>query len=239
MTLVIALSCKDGIVMASDGQATIGSSGGPVRVEAEKIFKINNHTLFGASGSVGTIQKSLQIIKDIKDLKNDWTFPIMANVRKQLFPTYCSEVERHVAFHRPLNQNGKLPLPPIADVILAKVEEADINIIWHIAPDCNDELLQDLGYGCTGSGDIFAHTLLKGYNIKEINVEEGKLLAYNTIKIAIETGAFGLGEPVYIWTITKKEGVKKPSREEIMALKDAWASWKEAEKELFLKIMHS
>lgn len=238
MTLVIALNCKDGIIMASDGQATVASSGGPVRAEAEKIFKINENTLFGASGSVGTIQKSLEIIRNIKDLGNEWTPSIMTSVRKQLFPIYNSEIERHVAFYRSLNPSGQLPPPPIADVILAKVEENGKNIIWHIAPDCSDELLQDLGYGCTGSGDIFAHTLLKGYEIKEIDVERGKLLAYNTIKLGIEVGAYGLGEPIYIWAIKKTENkirVKKLSDEEVMALKDAWLSWREAQRELFDK----
>jgi 20S proteasome alpha/beta subunit len=236
MTLVVALSCKNGIVMASDGQATIGSSGGPVRVEAEKIFEINKNTLFGASGSVGTIQKSLQIIKNIKDLENEWTSSMMDGVRKKLFPIYSSEVERHVTFHRPLNPDGKLPPPPISDVILAKVEENGSNIIWHIAPDCSDELLQDLSYGCTGCGDVFAHTLLKGYAIQDMDIEEGILLVYNTIKLAIETGAYGLGEPIYIWTIMKENGLKKLTQEEIMAIEDAWKGWKKVERELFKKI---
>jgi len=39
MTLIIALKCRNGIVVASDGQATALSSGGPVR---QKIQKIEN-----------------------------------------------------------------------------------------------------------------------------------------------------------------------------------------------------
>ena len=239
MTLVIALSCKNGIVMASDGQATVGSSGGPVRVETQKIFKINENTLFGASGSVGTIQKSLQIVSEIKDLESDWTPSLMNNVRSKLFPLYRGEVERHIVFHRTINPN-QVPPPPIADIILCKVQEDGQNMIWHIAPDCSDELLHELGYGCTGNGSIFAHTLLKGFDIKNMTTEEGKLLAYNTIKLAIETGAYGLGEPIDIWTITKnkeKVEIHRLSKEEMMALKDAWVSWKETEKELFKKIV--
>lgn len=58
MTLIIALACKNGIVMASDGQATGGSARGPIRVPVQKIYKINEHVLFGASGSVGVVQKT-------------------------------------------------------------------------------------------------------------------------------------------------------------------------------------
>lgn len=238
MTLVIALNCKDGIIMASDGQATVGSSGGPVRVEAEKIFEVNNTTLFGASGSVGNIQRSLEIIRSIKDLEGDWNSAVMHNVKQQLFPIYHNDLQRHVTFFKTINPN-QIPPPPITDAILTKLQENGEKIIWHVAADCSDELLQDLGYACTGNGDIFAHTLLKGYQIKEIDVEKGKLLAYNTIKLGIEVGAYGLGEPIYIWTIEKTESkieVKKLSNEEMMALKDAWLSWREAQRELFDKI---
>ncbi len=238
MTLVIALNCKDGIIMASDGQATVGSSGGPVRVEAEKIFKVNGTTLFGASGSVGNIQRSLEIIRTIKDLEGDCNSAVMHNVKQQLFPIYHADLQRHVTFYNTINPNQILP-PPMADVILTKLQENGEKIIWHIAPDCSDELLQDSGYACTGNGDIFAHTLLKGYEIKNIDVERGKLLAYNTIKLGIEVGAYGLGEPIYIWFIKKTESrieVKKLSDEEMMALKDTWLSWRETQREMFDKI---
>jgi len=238
MTLVIALNCKNGIIMASDGQTTIGSSGGPVRVEAEKIFSVNKTTLFGASGTVGNIQKSIDIIRNIKDLEGDWNSAVMHNVKQQLFPIYHADLQRHVTFYKTINPDQMLP-PPIADVILTKVQENGDRIIWHIVPDCSDELLQDLGYACTGNGDIFAHTLLKGYQIKDIDVEKGKLLAYNTIKLGIEVGAYGLGEPIYVWTIQKTENkieVKKLPDVEMMALKDAWLSWREAQRELFDKI---
>jgi 20S proteasome alpha/beta subunit len=224
--------------MASDGQATVVSSGGPVRVEAEKIFGVNNTTLFGASGSVGNIQRSLEIIRCIKELEGDWNSTVMLNVKQQLFSIYHSDLQRHITFYKTINPN-QIPPPPIADVILAKLQENGEKIIWHVAPDCSSELLQDLGYACTGNGDIFAHTLLKGFQIKEIDVEQCKLLAFNTIKLGIEVGAYGLGEPIHIWTIERTESkidIKQLSKEEMMALKDAWFSWGEAQRELFDKI---
>lgn len=58
MTLIVALACKNGIVVASDGQATGGSAGGPIRMPIQKIYPINSHVLFGASGSVGEIGRA-------------------------------------------------------------------------------------------------------------------------------------------------------------------------------------
>ncbi len=128
MTLVIALNCKDGIIMASDGQATVGSSGGLVRVEAEKIFKVNDTTLFGASGSVGNIQRSLEIIRTMKDLEGDCNLTVMHNVKQQLFLIYHADLQRHVTFFKTINPS-QIPPPPIADVILVKLQENGEKII--------------------------------------------------------------------------------------------------------------
>lgn len=104
-----------------------------------------------------------------------------------------------------------------------------------IAPDGLDEFLEEIGYGCVGSGDIFAYTLLKNYSVKELDIEKGKLIAYRVIKEAISVGAYGLGEPIDIWT-TSGNDVKQVSDEEIMALHTAYGVWLKMEQELFKEI---
>lgn len=223
--------------MASDGQATGGSAGGPIRMPIQKIYPINSHVLFVASGSIGIIQKSKLVISSLsQELDREWDFNIMEKVRESLFGVYKNEVNRHKSFYQgtPLEDIRNAP----ADVLLCnfmKKGDTEQKIIWHIAPDCSDEMLDEIGYGCTGSGDVFAHTLLKNYPIKELDVEKGKLVAYRVIKEAIEIGAYGLGEPIDIWTITE-EGCKRLNNEEIMALEDTTNSWKETERKVFEKI---
>jgi len=238
MTLIIALACRNGIIMASDGQATGGSAGGPIRMPIHKIFKINESVLFGAAGSVGVIQRSRDRMYSFsKDLKGDWNYDLMEKVRKSLFSVYKNEIERHRAFYKGTPREN-ISNAPIADVLLCsflKKEDKEQKIIWHIAPDCSDERLDEIGYGCSGSGDIFAHTLLKNYLVGELDIEEGKLVVYRVIKEAIEIGAYGLGEPIDIWTITDK-GIKKISQDEMMAIDDTCNSWKEVEREVFKSI---
>ena len=238
MTLVVALNCKDGIVMASDGQATVSSAGGPVRTPIQKIFKINNHVLYGASGSVGTIQRSLAVIKSLSSkLEREWDYEVMEEVRKTLFGVYKNEVDRHRAFYKDTPQED-INNAPISDVLLCSLTKKQ-KMLWHIAPDCSDELLQDIGYACTGVGDVFAYTLLKNFNVKDNNVSEGKLIACRIIKEAIEIGAYGLGEPIDIWIIQHKKGrmvIKQLAQEEIMALSDSHLTWKNMEREVFKKI---
>jgi len=238
MTLIIALACRDGIVMASDGQATGGSAGGPIRMPIQKIYPINDHVLFGASGSVGTIQRIRAVILSLsQELNKEWDFDLMEKVRTSLFGVYKNEINRHRAFYQGTPMED-IRRAPVADVLLCNFLRKGDNeqkIIWHIAYDCSDEMEDEIGYGCTGNGDVFAHTLLKNYPVKELDVEKGKVVAYRVIKEAIEIGAYGLGEPIDIWTITKEE-CRQLSKEELMGLEDTYSLWKEMERELFEKI---
>ncbi len=234
MTLVIALACKDGIVMASDGQVTGGSAGGYVRFHSQKIFKINDNVLFGASGNIGTIQRALAIVQAFsQQLMEEMDYQKMEQIRIELFKIYKNEIDRHKAFYKDTDVES-IKHAPISDIIISKFK-GDESFIWHISPDCSDELLQDIGYACTGSGDVFAYTILKNFNIKKLNVDRGKIIAFRVIKEAIEIGAFGLGEPIDIWTITDK-GVKRLSTEEIEALSETYSLWKKMEEELFNKL---
>jgi len=91
------------------------------------------------------------------------------------------------------------------------------------------------GYGCSGSGDIFAHTLLKHYKVREFEVKQGALVAYRVIRDAIDVGAFGLGEPIDIW-IMDGQSIRQMSPDEMLALRDAYSTWMEAELETFRKL---
>lgn len=246
MTLVIALSCKDGIVMASDGQATSLSSGGPVKQKYRKIFRLNKHVLLGASGTIGIIQRCRDEISEfigllsnkglnhtLKEEKPDGKLQdikIRDKIRGLIFSINKDERERHEAFYNTKKQ------APLADILLViRDPKKERFRIWHVAPDGGEELLDELGYGCTGIGDVFAHALLKDYNIKEMDVEKGKPIAYRVIKEAIGIGAFGLGKPIDIW-IMKNNQISQLSKKEIMALEDTYQAWKETERGVFKKI---
>ncbi len=234
MTLIVALGCKDGIIMASDGQATGGSIGGPIRMPIQKIFKVNKNVLFGAAGSVGLIQRSRDHIYLFSEkLEEEWDYDLMEKVRNSLLDVYKNEIDRHRVFYKGTPQED-ISNAPSADVLLCKFSNNQ-KTIWHISPDCSDERLDEIGYGCSGIGAIFAHTLLKNYSVKELDVEKGKLVAYRVIKEAIEIGAYGLGEPIDIWTITNNN-IERISQKELMGINDTYNSWKEVERKVFKSI---
>ena len=219
--------------MASDGQATGGSAGGPIRMPIQKIFKINENVLFGAAGSIGVIQKCRDLTSSFSEkLEKNWNYEMMEELKRSLFNILKNEIDRHRVFYKG-TPHEDIAHAPVADILLCKFSDNQ-KIIWHIAPDCSDEKLDEIGYGCSGNGDVFAHTLLKNYLKEDIDIEKGKLIAFRVIKEAINIGAYGLGEPIDIWTITK-EGTKRIKQEEVMALGDSYKSWVETEREVFKK----
>jgi 20S proteasome alpha/beta subunit len=248
MTLIIAIKCKDGIVFASDGQATTFSSGGPIRQKYKKIYKIE-HLLFGASGTIGVIQRCKEEIarfgkriseEGLNTLVEEKSpdgkvmyISIRDKIRQQILLINKYERVRHKEFH------GNEEEAPIANILITFYDKEEKKFrIWHILPDGGEEFLEELGYGCVGIGDTFAHAFIKDYYNSDLDVERGKLLAYRIIKDAIEIGAFGLSEPIDIWTmkmVNKKPEIHNLTEEEILALNDAYLVWKEAERRIFMK----
>lgn len=76
MTIVIALSCSNGVVMASDSQASEMVIG--VRFPVQKVFPLTDQALWGGSGDSQTIsdinrafQASRDQIKHSQDVAQD------------------------------------------------------------------------------------------------------------------------------------------------------------------------
>lgn len=229
MTLIIALACNDGAILASDSQATTFSMGGPVRRTISKIKPLGDNKLWAASGSVGMIQKVEVIFNNIpREILNAplSEFQLRQAILQSAHGVRAQELQRHRALHG----QGRDIEAGVADLII--IEHQNSARIWHINPDCADEFLEEFGYGTSGSGDIFAHTLIKNYKVKNLLLDQGCLIAYRVLRDAIDIGAFGLGEPIDIWVIDNN-GVRQKSQPEIFALRDSYTSWIEAEEETF------
>jgi 20S proteasome alpha/beta subunit len=229
MTLIISLGCKDGVILASDGQATTFSTGGPIRRTISKIKHLGEHKLWAASGTVGMIQKIETVLSNLpKEILN--TPLTEPQLRQAILQNAHALRVQELQRHRSLHGQGRDMEAGVADLLI--VEYQGNPRIWHINPDCIDEFLEEFGYGTSGSGDVFAHTLLKNFKVKDLSIDQGCLIAYRVLRDAINIGAFGLGEPIDIWVIDNN-GVKQKSQSEMLALRDSYAIWMEAEEETF------
>lgn len=59
MTVVLAVRCSEGVVLASDGQVTADAAGQPTKAPARKLFDVGGQLAWGAAGSAG-LQQTLQ-----------------------------------------------------------------------------------------------------------------------------------------------------------------------------------
>lgn len=188
MTLIIACKCKDGIVIASDSQATLGSSAGPIKKKKlDKIFQISNGILLGGAGDILIIQKIRKQIdlipQEIKD----------SGKLDQIKDILCNEIV-HQLRKSMLNKFRDLygevrgeKETPNANFILAGYSATGVPTIYLITNDGLDEEEDD--YCAIGIGDAFAQIMLKDINTCSLEIDKAKPIVYKAILDAIETGA--------------------------------------------------
>jgi len=216
--------------MASDGQMTIGL----IRETLQKIKQIEGTTvLWGASGDVGYIQKIERIISRLPvEARAEGLEAICSILKNRILELRAEALNKHRRLYGP----GSDERVGGADLIVADFKESPQ--ILHVNIDCDDERMDEFGFGATGIGHDFAHTLLKGYSIKELSLLAGTALAYRVLDRTITVGAYGLGYPIDLWNIKKDKDSNKTTvhhfiHAEVDGVADAVRLWQSAEFDLF------
>jgi len=224
MTLILAITASDGIVMASDGQITIGE----VRTPGKKIYRLNDRSVWAAAGELALIQR---VQERIGTLPADLA---LANMRDQIghmikqCVTELVQLDFRTQF-LPLDQDRLLQLH-FADFIFAEFPKK--TEILHVSVQGSPEWIQDRPFAA-GSGDLFAYALLQKYQGQNLDLKRAAILAYKVIEETIEVGAYGLGPPIDVWQITL-EGVKNLSEAETASLAEAAHALREKEIQLLI-----
>lgn len=231
MTLILALACADGIVMASDGQATFSTTGQPVRQPMQKIHSLASCVLWAGAGDVGLLQKIGYALESLEATK--LTLPIKG-LRPMLFNTVRPVILEAVQAFIPVGPN---PQPAMADVLFCGYSGDDpwILEITHTASDVQHE---EIGFAAIGSADIFPYfalTSLAHYGVRQRSTAEGQLIAYRVLDDAINTAAYGIGTPIQISVVDRPSDAAQPGRarplsiDELRALQEAVTGWKKTE----------
>ena len=230
MTLVLALKCKDALVMASDGQSTEMGGEQPLRSTADKIFGVGSCAIWGGCGDGGAIQEIRAALESVGASK-------LGDHRslRQRF------VEIVVAVNKPRYDRFKamgLPntAPPIAKVLFAQFEGSTPRIV-EVAENGGATNYEESGYQAIGSGSIFARSSLLGYKTTVLTLDQAETLGYMTVEKAIDIAAFGLGYPIDIWTLRKISGeakIERLSEDVKKTLSDTVATIIEAQMQVFM-----
>lgn len=196
MTLIIAMPCQDGVVLASDGQETRGQ----VRTSTRKIKRWGTNCIWAGAGSLSLIQRVEEQIAtlppaplvDIRDL----VARVITNSVRQLL-----ELDFRTPFFR---ENPEI-LQSLCPGDFVFVQAQPEPKILHIPSVGTPEWIMDSAIA-SGSGSLFAYALLGKYwnndNFRtRVTTAEGSVLAYKVIEEAIEVGSYGLGPPIDIWVV--------------------------------------
>lgn len=223
MTLVVAIKCKDGVVIASDSAASDSETG--IKQPMEKIKQLGNHPiLYGASADVGLLQKlneELQTFTPKSNFKN-----ILKEIKKLVVP----ELKESAMLHVPYPQQGFYQ-PPVAVLLFAGVTDGEAWIL-EIERDGRDTRYgEDLGdFAAIGSGKPWAQAVFRPHLFTERDLKLGKIFAYRVVEDSIELASGGLAKPINMFTISIEGKVEQISRDELEGLVDTCEVWRDQER---------
>jgi 20S proteasome alpha/beta subunit len=228
MTLVLALKALDGVVLASDGQATTQDPIAPTRADAEdKLFTLHGRIAFGCAGSAGLQQRVVAALVE-KISEASCARPI-AELRPILHGVVNELQHRAVEEHVPLGDGG----PPAHIEILFAGWSGGEPWIYEITANGADEVHphgEAIGHARHFPYYLMVSTL--HYELLERGVEQVRVMAYRAVVDAIKTDAGALGPPVHLVLVTAA-GAQPLRGERLQAVHDSLNGWKTQEHDIF------
>jgi proteasome beta subunit len=225
MTIVIALSCSDGVVMASDSQATEPYAG--VRYNVQKVFQLSDRAVWGGTGdaqTVAEINRALQAIRPAVEGGSDLI---------QLLPVAIHPVlrQRYATF---MQAPGTQVTSPATGTLVCGYDSSRGGWIVEVDPNCMSTDHGPRGFHAVGSGAGFAflgNALLAHFRPAERPLSQGRLIAYRVIDAAVEASGSGVGGPIQMWWVDSA-GVHQANEDEINETRSSVGAWQEEEGKL-------
>jgi len=231
-TLIIAIRCSDGVVIASDSAASDAESG--TKQPIKKIRKIPEAPiLYGGSGSVGLLQKISEAINKFKVKQHDDIGKIRSRLKSLIVPKLKESRELHVPYPQfPYDK------PPAAVVLFAGVHDKEPWIL-EIEKDGSDTMYDEElgGFAAIGSGKLLAQAIFRPHLMTPRDLSLGKVFAYRVIEDSVELAAGGLALPVQMHSISIDGKVQQIKDEELRSLADTCQGWRSLERETVGKLL--
>ena len=193
VTTTVGITCKDGVVFASERRASMGNL--VAHKVAEKIFKIDNHIAATIAGSVADAQSLMKIIsaetalyrlRNGKDISLEAAAAVSSNI---------------------LHSS-----PAYVQTLIGGVDDTGASIY---SLDAAGGMIKDT-FISTGSGSTFAYGVLEDRFHEDITVEEAKEVALRAIKAATERDTYS-GNGFLVAQVTK-DGFKMLEKEEVESI---------------------
>lgn len=226
MTLVLAIRCREGVVLASDGQATTDAAGQPTRQPVRKLFCIGDRIAWGAAGSLG-LQQTVAA-----ELERRADEVLGARDPREALARIVIPVQQR-ALRDFVDLPGASP-PELACIFCWSDGPAGRPAILSIPRTGSDHQLHGR-YSAVGTGDIFAEYAMASVahlGTDRLDLEQAKMVAYKAVSDAISVAAVYLGPPIQMAVVTPEAGARDVPREDLDGgLSDSVDAWKVRQRE--------
>ena len=194
-TTTIGLTTEDGVVMAADKRASMGRL--TASKYAQKIYQLDDQIGLTIAGSVGDAQKVVRIMRsqlklhklETKELSLKGTGTLLSNIL----------------------HNHKM-MPFFNQFVLGGIDEDGEGALYDLDPAGG--LMKHGKYTATGSGSQMAYGVLEDRYEEDMDHEDGKELAINAVRSAIERDTAS-GNGIMVAEVTKEDGYQVVSDQEI------------------------
>jgi 20S proteasome alpha/beta subunit len=224
VTVVLALRCANGLVLASDSQIT--DPGRALTYPAQKLHTLGRRAAWGGSGSRAVLYDLEQIFTEEPDSVLE-----AKNVGHALQARILPVLKHHYENFIP-DIPGKETAGTPATYVLAAGYSGDEPFIIDVDPNGLIGHYEETGFQAVGSGAAMAqqaHALLSQLGMSERDVEYGVVAALRVLD-ALDASSSSVGGPMDICRITPDEA-KHLSEDEVEDVRRQVKRWTELEQE--------
>jgi len=184
-TTTVGIVCKDGVVLATESQATMGNI--IASKTAPKIFKVADRIAVTISGSVADCQHVVDVLKANLSL-------LKMELKRDVSVKAAARLTSLILFQNRL-------FPYISMLILGGVDDTGPHLF---TLDPMGSLIEEDKFGATGSGSVIAFGVLEDEYKDDITINEAASLAERAIRAARSRDTAS-GGPIQIFKITKSK----------------------------------
>lgn len=201
MTIALALRCKDGILVATDGKVTRASTAyrAITRIwqRTNKAQAVPPHVLVTGAGELALLHAVTEHLAALPDeARARGLDALLPEARDALIRERAAAMARYASIH---GSDTARELAPRAYFILCQATPQPR--IVYMAEDGDVEDQTHFGYAVTGSGDLTVHVRLQEWDTTTLSLEQAAVLAFGLVKDTIESGTFHVSDPVRLWTL--------------------------------------
>lgn len=234
VTFVIAIKSKEGIVFASDMQATDGYD---LKYRTKKIFSINDRMLAGFSGEIWFSKRLIEVLKTefVKESEEGFNQFSAERLANKIGVKISDETNLRQSLKTEKEFSG-------VDMIIATVNRHGEFGLLTMDSSCIPDLEYESGFSCLGNAAHVIHpfirSVLEKTELDNMSLKDMEIIACRAV-IEASKWVDSVGEGIDMWSLSKEKGAVHLGTDEINSIIKTVEDWKELDRRSFNSIRNT